>query len=99
SGQTFTLVALSAKYAKGLDLLAEAIFTRLGLKNQNENTFSARTRHIDALEKTREHLSFAKGLLGEMTGIELVAEELRLAQQNLGEITGEFRADDLLGKI
>lgn len=64
-----------------------------------ENAIIARTRHIDALKRTQKHLSQAYEQLTIFIAGELVAESLRLAQNDLGEITGEFTADDLLGKI
>ena len=72
-------------------------------KERSENEFSARRRHLDALEQTQGYLQNARVRLEEQlasagTG-ELLAEELRQAQHALGEITGEFTSDDLLGKI
>lgn len=73
------------------------------MQQQGENEFSARRRHLAALEQTELYLENARGRLAEQlasTGTgELLAEELRLAQQALSEITGKFTADDLLGKI
>ena len=60
--------------------------------------FSARRRHLDALRRAGDHLTAAGAYLGTRTG-ELLAEELRLAQQQLAQITGEFSSDDLLGEI
>lgn len=62
----------------------------------SEDVFIARERHLRALEDTRHHIATAKAQLPQL---ELFAEELRLAQQALGLITGEFSADDLLGEI
>ncbi|MCW8962889.1 MAG: tRNA uridine-5-carboxymethylaminomethyl(34) synthesis GTPase MnmE, partial [Gammaproteobacteria bacterium] len=87
----------------GMDVLRRYIAGYAASNEQAENEFSARRRHLDALERTQEYLTNAKTRLAEQlassgTG-ELLAEELRLAQQALAEITGEFTPDDLLGKI
>jgi len=87
----------------GMDVLRKYIVGYAACNEQAENEFSARRRHLDALERTQEYLTYAKTRLAEQlassgTG-ELLAEELRLAQQCLAEITGEFTPDDLLGKI
>jgi tRNA modification GTPase len=91
-----TVVWLSAKTGEGLDLLRTALCTLAGWDGRSEGTFSARERHLAALRAADEHLSRAAACT---TRSELLAEELRLAQQNLGAITGEFSADDLLGEI
>jgi tRNA modification GTPase len=60
----------------------------------------ARSRHVAALQRTREHLAAAHSHLdAAQLALDLMAEELRLAQQDLGSIVGEFTADDLLGEI
>ena len=59
----------------------------------------ARRRHLDALERARDHVQSGHDQLIQARAGELLAEELRLAQQALGEITGEFTSDDLLGRI
>lgn len=59
----------------------------------------ARRRHLDALERAAEHLEIGKQQLEGFMAGEILAEELRLAQQHLSEITGEFTSDDLLGRI
>ena len=61
--------------------------------------FSARTRHVLALEQVAFHVDAAGHTLRVLRAGELAAEELRRAQQHLGELTGEFSADDLLGRI
>ncbi|HEX2586585.1 MAG TPA: tRNA uridine-5-carboxymethylaminomethyl(34) synthesis GTPase MnmE, partial [Steroidobacteraceae bacterium] len=61
--------------------------------------FLARRRHLDALQRARDHLQQAQDSLMNKQAGELCAEELRLAQQQLSEITGEFSSDDLLGRI
>jgi tRNA modification GTPase len=61
--------------------------------------FSARTRHVDALQRVARHLAAADAALREQRAGEIAGEELRLAQHALGELTGEYRSDDLLGAI
>ena len=89
---------LSARTSAGLDLLREELKRIAGYGESAQGAFSARTRHVQALEGTVAHLHAAKEHLEHRTG-ELAAEELRQAQQALGEITGQFTSDDLLGKI
>ncbi|MEC8925856.1 MAG: tRNA uridine-5-carboxymethylaminomethyl(34) synthesis GTPase MnmE, partial [Pseudomonadota bacterium] len=64
-----------------------------------EGSFMARRRHLDALEKAKSHLLLGQEHLELNLAGELLAEELRLTQQHLNEITGEFTSDDLLGQI
>ena len=71
----------------------------MGFQDGNEGRFIARRRHLDALQRAAEQLSKARYQLEVANAGELVAEELRLAQQCLSEITGEFTSDDLLGRI
>ncbi|MDR2838949.1 MAG: tRNA uridine-5-carboxymethylaminomethyl(34) synthesis GTPase MnmE, partial [Azonexus sp.] len=67
---------------------------------QSEDVFIARERHLRALIRAGEHIAAARAVVASpLPALELFAEELRLAQQALGEITGEFTADDLLGVI
>ena len=89
-------VAVSAKTGAGLERLREIILEAVGWNTTAESTFLARERHLRALESARAHLATAER---ELSRWDLFAEELRLAQVALGEITGEFRADDLLGEI
>lgn len=91
------VIALSAKTGAGLDLLRQALLQQVGWQGESEGLFLARTRHIQALEMAREELANAS--LCQNNQIELFAEHLRLAQNALNEITGEFSADDLLGVI
>ncbi len=91
-----THIFLSAKKMLGLDFLRDALLKIAGYQNQTEGVFMARTRHLDALEKVSNHLTVAVLQLGQA---ELVAEELKLAQESLASITGEFTPDDLLGEI
>lgn len=91
-------VSLSARTGAGLDLLRAHLKQVAGFQPPGEGSFLARHRHVEALERARAHLGEAERRLQERAG-ELLAEELRLAQQVLGEITGEFTSEDLLGKI
>jgi tRNA modification GTPase len=92
-------VNISAKTGEGLDGLRSLIKEQAGLSSHHEGSFSARTRHLDAIRRTRDHIRAGKAQLVENNAPELLAEELRLAQKALGEITGEFLPDDLLGAI
>jgi tRNA modification GTPase len=87
---------LSAKTGAGMELLRDKLLEAVGWQAAGEGAFMARARHLDALGRAAGHLVAARE-----TGIqlELFAEELRLAQSALSEITGEFTADDLLGEI
>jgi tRNA modification GTPase len=91
-------IAISALDGRGLDALRTHLKECMGYQVAGEGTFSARRRHIDALERVRAHLKTSLTQLAARRG-ELAAEELRQAQQRLGEITGEFTSDDLLGRI
>lgn len=86
---------LSAKTGSGLDELRRRLLTLIGW-HQEAGVFMARERHLRALDAARIHLENAAG---EVARAELFAEELRLAQEDLNTITGEFTADDLLGEI
>ncbi|HEV2331952.1 MAG TPA: tRNA uridine-5-carboxymethylaminomethyl(34) synthesis GTPase MnmE, partial [Gammaproteobacteria bacterium] len=79
------------------ELLREHLKQAAGFEEQ-EGGFSARRRHLDALNRARQHLNAAMAQAKAGAG-ELLAEDLRLAQTSLSEITGEFTSDDLLGKI
>jgi tRNA modification GTPase len=91
-------VWLSARTGDGLPMLREELKRLAGQGEGTQGAFSARTRHVQALEAVAMHLRAAKEQLEHRTG-ELAAEELRQAQQALGEVTGQFTSDDLLGKI
>ena len=71
----------------------------MGYKGTTEGGFMARRRHLEALNHAAEHLEIGKTQLEMHIAGELLAEELRLTQQYLNEITGEFTSDDLLGQI
>ena len=97
--QGHPVISLSVKEQTGVELLREHLKQRMGYSGSNEGQFMARRRHIDALLAAQEHVLIGQEqLLATMAG-ELLAEELRLAQQSLSEITGEFSSDDLLGRI
>lgn len=91
-----THIYLSAKTGEGLDLLKAQLLLLAGYQSNSEGVFMARARHLQALGQVAEHLNNAKTHLD---SAELVAEELRLAQDSLASITGEFTPDDLLGEI
>jgi tRNA modification GTPase len=90
---------LSAREGLGMDLLAREVRRVAGLTDASENLFSARTRHVDALRRALAAVLDARARLVEGADVELAAEELRLAQEALGEITGAVHSDDLLGRI
>ena len=92
-------VSLSARSGDGLQLLREHLKQCMGYEQAGEGSFSARRRHLDALRKADECLSSGHRQLTLAGAGELLAEDLRQAQQALGEITGAFSSDDLLGRI
>jgi tRNA modification GTPase len=89
---------VSAKTGEGLDRLRDDL-KRLAGAGSGEGAFSARRRHVLALQQVDVHLKAAARCLGELSAGELAAEELRQAQHALGEITGSYSSDDLLGAI
>jgi tRNA modification GTPase len=92
-------VAISARTGSGIQRLRAMIRAAVGVRDQAEGAFSARQRHIDALLRARGHLEAGIAEMAASGSGELLAEELRLAQNALGEITGELLPDDLLGRI
>ena len=90
---------VSAKTGAGTDALREQMLKLAGHKDLGEGAFTARRRHIDALGRAEAHFQAGRNALEEAKAGELLAEELRLAQEALGQITGSFTSDDLLGKI
>ena len=93
-------IALSALTGLGLDDLRQALLSQAGWQAAPEDLFTARARHVQALQGTRQHLLQAQAHLALRDGaLDLLAEELRLAHRRLGEITGEFSNEDLLGEI
>ncbi|MGE5027705.1 MAG: tRNA uridine-5-carboxymethylaminomethyl(34) synthesis GTPase MnmE [Betaproteobacteria bacterium] len=91
-----TDIYLSAKTGDGVALLLQHLLEIVGWQHGGEGVFMARERHLSALHSAEEHLSLAGACHGQ---IEVFAEELKLAQNALSSITGEFSADDLLGEI
>jgi tRNA modification GTPase len=92
-------VALSAHTGAGLDDLRRHLKQCVGFQEHVEGGFSARSRHLDALQRASAHIGEGVRLLREQHAAELLAEELREAQQDLGEITGAFTSEDLLDRI
>ncbi len=92
-------VTLSAKGGDGVDLLREHLKEKMGYNSTAEGIFMARRRHLDALQRAKVNLLTGRDQLEHNHSGELLAEELRQAQQALGEITGKFSSDDLLGEI
>jgi len=89
---------LSAHSGAGIEPLRDELARLAGRGDGAQGAFSARTRHVQALQQVEQHLQNAALQLQQRSG-ELAAEELRQAQQCLSEITGEFTSDDLLGRI
>lgn len=94
-----TEIALSAKSQEGIEHLRQHLKDCIGFSPSGEGGFIARRRHLDALKRTKLFLEQAKQQLDGRREGEIVAEDLKQAHQCLGEITGEFTTDDLLGKI
>lgn len=93
-------IRLSARTGAGLDLLRRHIEERAGIGGEDDpGAFSARIRHVDALDRVQRYLESARTVGCDRGAGELVAEELRQAQRALGEITGEYTTDELLGEI
>jgi tRNA modification GTPase len=92
-------IYLSALTGAGLSLLREHLKESAGYDAAESGVFTARRRHLDALGRARRHAQDAADILSSTRAFELFAEDLRLAQQALGEITGEFTSEDLLGEI
>ncbi|HEY3516014.1 MAG TPA: tRNA uridine-5-carboxymethylaminomethyl(34) synthesis GTPase MnmE [Gammaproteobacteria bacterium] len=91
------VVQISALTGAGLDLLVAHLKQAAGIVGEPSGTFSARRRHVEALERTRAELGAARAFLGD--ALEITAEHLRNAQTALSELTGELSSDDLLGEI
>ena len=88
-------IPVSAKTGQGMEILRQKLSDAAGWQPQGEGVFMARERHLRALDTANSHLAAASG----ETALEILAEELRLAQDALSSITGKFMADDLLGEI
>jgi tRNA modification GTPase len=89
-------IYLSAKTGEGVELLKQQLLNTVGYQQNAEGVYMARARHLEALKQVDEYLKSAKK---NMNQAELIAEDLRLTQEALGSITGEFTPDDLLGEI
>jgi tRNA modification GTPase len=87
---------LSARTGAGIDNLRKLLLELAGWEGQGEGVFTARARHVEALGQARAHLEQARN---RELDLELIAEELRLAQSAMGSITGEYTSDELLGDI
>jgi tRNA modification GTPase len=93
-------LALSARTGEGIATLRQKLLELAGWHAQPEGVFIARTRHVQALRRTHDHLQRARAQAARAdAALDLLAEELRLAHDALGEITGAFTPDDLLGEI
>ncbi len=92
-------ISLSAKSGMGIDLLKQHIKTQVGFQSHIEGIYLARRRHLDALARANRHIHASLNQLMNTQAGELAAEDLRQAHLALSEITGEFTADDLLGRI
>lgn len=92
-------VYLSAKAGQGIDELREHLKDCMGFHGGSDSQFTARQRHVDALQLARKHFAQGREQLEVYRAGELLAEELRLSQNALSSITGAFTSDDLLGKI
>lgn len=99
AGEGSVTLRISAKTGAGLDALRARLREAAGYAPAGEGAFSARRRHLDALARAKAHLAAAAEVLRAQQAGELVAEELRQAQERLGEITGATTPDDLLGEI
>ncbi|UDG79154.1 tRNA modification GTPase MnmE [Candidatus Ecksteinia adelgidicola] len=93
------VIDLSVKTGKGVDVLCNFLKKNIGFTNNIEGTFLARRRHIEALKKARWHLLKGKKNLIHIHSYELLAEELKLAQNLLSQITGAFTSEDLRKRI
>ncbi len=95
-----TVIDLSAKTGQGIEQLRTKLLEAAGWQPVAEGLYLARARHVQALERVQSHLELADAhLRAQAQSLDLLAEELRLSQSALNEITGEFSADDLLGVI
>lgn len=92
-------IGISAATGLGMDGLKQHLKDIMGFSNSGEGGFTARRRHLDALERAQSFLALGKAQLHGYAAGELLAEDLRQAQNALSEITGEFTPDDLLGRI
>lgn len=98
-GSEAGVIRLSATTGEGVDALRERLRELAGYEDLGEGAFTARQRHLDALKRARGHFVSGRAALDQSRAGELLAEDLRLAQEALGEITGAVTSDDLLGRI
>ena len=94
-----TVIRLSAKTGDGIDVLRTHLRELAGYQDLGEGAFTARQRHVEALNRAAAHFESGRRALEERQAGGILAEELRLAHQALGEITGATSSDDLLGRI
>jgi tRNA modification GTPase len=99
AGSEYRQINLSARTHAGIDALREHLKQRMGFQASDAGSFIARRRHLDAVRRAREFLDNGREQLTLHRAGELLAEDLRMAQMALSEITGEFTPDDLLGRI
>ena len=100
SDNTLNDLDLSAKTGLGIDQLRAKLLQTAGWQPTSEGLYLARERHVQALKRVQSHIEMADAhLRAQAQSLDLLAEELRLSQTALNEITGEFNADDLLGVI
>jgi len=99
SENNYPIFKMSAKTGQGIDSLKAHLKDCMGYQAAGEGSFMARARHIAALDQASEHIDIGKVQLVDFNAGELLAEELRIAQQHLSEITGAFSSDDLLSRI
>jgi len=99
AGKQGNEIYISAKLKTGINELRAELKERMGYQQNNEDSFIARRRHLHALKRTQEYVDNAEEQLLQFNAGELMAEELRQAQDELGMITGKFTSDDLLGEI
>jgi len=97
--ETGTQIYLSIKTGNGMELLKQHLKQSVGFNEATDDVFIARRRHIEALNQGHQFVENALAQLKGSQAGELVAEDLRQAQNSLAEITGKFTSDDLLGKI
>ena len=99
TGETVTCLQISAKQGLGMDNMRQYLKDCVGYNSTLEGGFSARRRHLDALQRAQEHVQQGADQLAYSAAGELLAEDLRQTQECLSEITGQFTSDDLLGRI
>ena len=99
AGAAGTRLFLSARTGDGLELLRDHLKQSAGFRDVESGALSARRRHLDALSRAHDLVQRAAHTLRSSRAFELFAEDLRLAQRNLSEITGDVSSEDLLGEI